>query len=376
MHSKLAFPDLKELKKKSKKIKEIPPSHRNNKIETLRCGGICMSIRENLERMEEISLSPFATLSVNSRGRDREEPQCDIRPVFQRDRDRILHCKSFRRLKHKTQVFLSPKGDHYRTRLTHTLEVSQNARTIAKALRLNEDLVEAIALGHDLGHTPFGHAGERILNELCEEGYRHNEQSVRIVEKLEKDGKGLNLTWEVRDGILNHQTSMMPHTLEGKIVRLSDKIAYINHDIDDAIRAKVMSEEDIPLEIRKVLGMTTKERLNTLIHNIIMNSMGKNDIVMSEEIGGAMQDLRKFMFQKVYTNPAAKGEEAKAERLLCELYAHYMGHIEILPEQYQRMHSEGEKKERVVCDYISGMTDQYAVAKYREFFLPKAWEIG
>lgn len=335
-----------------------------------------MSIRENLERMEEISLSPFATLSVNSRGRDREEPQCDIRPVFQRDRDRILHCKSFRRLKHKTQVFLSPKGDHYRTRLTHTLEVSQNARTIAKALRLNEDLVEAIALGHDLGHTPFGHAGERILNELCDEGYRHNEQSVRIVEKLEKDGKGLNLTWEVRDGILNHQTSMRPHTLEGKIVRLSDKIAYINHDIDDAIRAKVMSEEDIPLEIRKVLGMTTKERLNTLIHNIIMNSMGKNDIVMSEEIGGAMQDLRKFMFQKVYTNPAAKGEEAKAERLLCELYAHYMGHIEILPEQYQRMHSEGEKKERVVCDYISGMTDQYAVAKYREFFLPKAWEIG
>ena len=335
-----------------------------------------MSIRENLERMEEISLSPFATLSVNSRGRDREEPQCDIRPVFQRDRDRILHCKSFRRLKHKTQVFLSPKGDHYRTRLTHTLEVSQNARTIAKALRLNEDLVEAIALGHDLGHTPFGYAGERILNELCDEGYRHNEQSVRIVEKLEKDGKGLNLTWEVRDGILNHQTSMLPHTLEGKIVRLSDKIAYINHDIDDAIRAKVMSEEDIPLEIRKVLGMTTKERLNTLIHNIIMNSMGKNDIVMSEEIGGAMQDLRKFMFQKVYTNPAAKGEEAKAERLLCELYAHYMGHIEILPEQYQRMHSEGEKKERVVCDYISGMTDQYAVAKYREFFLPKAWEIG
>lgn len=335
-----------------------------------------MSIRENLERMEEISLSPFATLSVNSRGRDREEPQCDIRPVFQRDRDRILHCKSFRRLKHKTQVFLSPKGDHYRTRLTHTLEVSQNARTIAKALRLNEDLVEAIALGHDLGHTPFGHAGERILDELCDEGYRHNEQSVRIVEKLEKDGKGLNLTWEVRDGILNHQTSMMPHTLEGKIVRLSDKIAYINHDIDDAIRAKVMSEEDIPLEIRKVLGMTTKERLNTLIHNIIMNSMGKNDIAMSDEIGGAMQDLRKFMFQKVYTNPAAKGEEAKAERLLCELYAHYMGNIEILPEQYQIMYREGEKKERVVCDYISGMTDQYAVAKYREFFLPKAWEIG
>ena len=212
-----------------------------------------------------------------------------------------MHCKSFRRLKHKTQVFLSPKGDHYRTRLTHTLEVSQNARTIAKALRLNEDLVEAIALGHDLGHTPFGHAGERILNELCDEGYRHNEQSVRIVEKLEKDGKGLNLTWEVRDGILNHQTSMMPHTLEGKIVRLSDKIAYINHDIDDAIRAKVMSEEDIPLEIRKVLGMTTKERLNTLIHNIIMNSMGKNDIVMSEKKRrGAMQDLKIHVSESLY----------------------------------------------------------------------------
>ena len=277
-------------------------------------------------------------------------------------------------MKDKTQVFLAPEGDHYRNRLTHTLEVSQIARTIAKALRLNEDLVEAIALGHDLGHTPFGHAGERALNHVYH--FAHQKQSLRVVERIEKEGRGLNLTWEVRDGILNHQTSMMPHTLEGKIVRLSDKIAYINHDIDDAIRAKVMSEEDIPLEIRKVLGMTTKERLNTLIHNIIMNSMGKNDIVMSEEIGGAMQDLRKFMFQKVYTNPAAKGEEAKAERLLCELYAHYMGHIEILPEQYQRMHSEGEKKERVVCDYISGMTDQYAVAKYREFFLPKAWEIG
>lgn len=335
-----------------------------------------MSIRENLEQMEEIYLSPFATLSVNSKGRDREEPQCDIRPVFQRDRDRILHCKSFRRLKHKTQVFLTPKGDHYRTRLTHTLEVSQNARTIGKALRLNEDLVEAIALGHDLGHTPFGHAGERVLNELCEDGYRHNEQSVRIVEKLEKDGEGLNLTWEVRDGILNHQTSRMPHTLEGKIVRLSDKIAYIHHDTDDAIRAKVMTEEDIPLEIRKTLGMTTKERLNTLIHNIIINSIGKDEILMSEEINEAMQDLRKFMFQKVYQNPVAKGEEAKAEHLLSELYRHYLEHMDILPEQYRKMYQNGEKKERVVCDYISGMTDQYAITKYQEFFLPRAWENG
>jgi len=335
-----------------------------------------MSIRENLEQMEQIYLSPFATKSVNSIGRDREEPQCDIRPVFQRDRDRILHCKAFRRLKHKTQVFLSPKGDHYRTRLTHTLEVSQNARTIAKALRLNEDLVEAIALGHDLGHTPFGHAGERVLNELCEEGYRHNEQSVRIVEKLEKDGEGLNLTWEVKDGILNHQTSLMPHTLEGKIVRLSDKIAYINHDIDDAIRAMLLTEEEIPLELRKTLGMTTRERLDTLIHNIITNSIGQDDILMSPEILEAMQELRRFMFEKVYMNPRAKGEEEKAERLLRELYLYYLDHIEILPTQYQKMCEEGEKAERVVCDYISGMTDQYAISKYREFFLPKAWEIG
>lgn len=335
-----------------------------------------MSIRENLEQMEQIYLSPFATKSVNSIGRDREEPQCDIRPVFQRDRDRILHCKAFRRLKHKTQVFLSPKGDHYRTRLTHTLEVSQNARTIAKALRLNEDLVEAIALGHDLGHTPFGHAGERVLNELCEEGYRHNEQSVRIVEKLEKDGEGLNLTWEVKDGILNHQTSLMPHTLEGKIVRLSDKIAYINHDIDDAIRAMLLTEEEIPLELRKTLGMTTRERLGTLIHNIITNSIGQDDILMSPEILEAMQELRRFMFEKVYMNPRAKGEEEKAERLLRELYLYYLDHIEILPTQYQKMCEEGEKAERVVCDYISGMTDQYAISKYREFFLPKAWEIG
>ena len=335
-----------------------------------------MSIRENLEQMEQIYLSPFATKSVNSIGRDREEPQCDIRPVFQRDRDRILHCKAFRRLKHKTQVFLSPKGDHYRTRLTHTLEVSQNARTIAKALRLNEDLVEAIALGHDLGHTPFGHAGERVLNELCEEGYRHNEQSVRIVEKLEKDGEGLNLTWEVKDGILNHQTSLMPHTLEGKIVRLSDKIAYINHDIDDAIRAMLLTEEEIPLELRKTLGMTTRERLDTLIHNIITNSIGQDDILMSLEILEAMQELRRFMFEKVYMNPRAKGEEEKAERLLRELYLYYLDHIEILPTQYQKMCEEGEKAERVVCDYISGMTDQYAISKYREFFLPKAWEIG
>lgn len=282
-----------------------------------------MLIRENMELLERTYLSPFATLSENSKGRDIEEPQCDIRPVFQRDRDRILHCKAFRRLMHKTQVFLAPKGDHYRTRLTHTLEVSQNARTIANALRLNEELVEAIALGHDLGHTPFGHAGERMLNEICEDGFCHNEQSVRIVEKIEKEGEGLNLTWEVRDGILNHQTHLMPSTLEGKIVRLSDKIAYINHDIDDAIRAKVLSENDIPIEYREILGDTTRKRLDTLIHSIVMNSLGKNDICMSEEVGNAMQGLRKFMFKNVYMNPVAKAEEERAEDMLSRLFFYY-----------------------------------------------------
>ena len=334
-----------------------------------------MSIREEMERMERETLSPYATLSENSRGRDIPEEPCDIRPVFQRDRDRILHCKAFRRLKNKTQVFLTPKGDHYRTRLSHTLEVSQNARTIAKALRLNEDLVVAIALGHDLGHTPFGHAGEYVLNEICEDGFRHNEQSVRTVEKLEKDGQGLNLTWEVRDGILNHQSRLMPHTLEGKIVRLSDKIAYINHDIDDAIRAQVLTEDDIPLELKKTLGFSTRQRLNTLIHNIVMNSRDKNDIVMSSEVEEAMIELRKFMFDHVYKNPIAKGEEVKAKEMLRQLFFFYMDHINLLSEKYLRMLDEGEKQERVVSDYIAGMTDQYAITKFSEYFLPQAWQV-
>lgn len=334
-----------------------------------------MTIRENMELLERTNLSQFATLSENSKGRDREEIQCDIRPVFQRDRDRIVHCKSFRRLMHKTQVFLAPRGDHYRTRLTHTLEVSQNARTIAKALRLNEDLVEAIALGHDLGHTPFGHAGERVLNDICEDGFKHNEQSVRVVEKLEKDGAGLNLTWEVRDGILNHQTSLMPATLEGKIVRLSDKIAYINHDIDDAIRAQVLTEDGIPREYREILGETTRNRLNTFIHNIITNSQGKNDICMSEEVEKAMKGLRSFMFKSVYTNPVAKREEHRAMELVERLFYYYLEHVEKMPEQYRNMLSAGEKKERVVCDYIAGMTDQYAIAKFEEIFVPKAWQV-
>lgn len=335
-----------------------------------------MTIRENMEALERANLSQFATLSENSKGREKEETQCDIRPVFQRDRDRILHSKAFRRLMHKTQVFLAPKGDHYRTRLTHTLEVSQNARTIAKALCLNEDLVEAIALGHDLGHTPFGHAGERVLDDICENGFKHNEQSVRVVEKLEKDGAGLNLTWEVRDGILNHQTSLMPATLEGKVVRLSDKIAYINHDIDDAIRAQVLVEEDIPKEYREVLGETTRNRLNTFIHNIITNSQGKNDICMSDEVESAMQGLRKFMFKNVYTNPVAKGEEQRAMDLLEHLFYYYMEHVEKMPGQYCNMLHQGESKERVVCDYIAGMTDQYAIAKFEEIFIPKAWQVS
>lgn len=334
-----------------------------------------MTIREQMEQMEIENLSPYACLSIKSRGRDREEPQCDIRPVFQRDRDRILHSKSFRRLKSKTQVFLTPLGDHYRTRMTHTLEVSQNARTIAKALRLNEDLVEAIALGHDLGHTPFGHAGEFLLNEIYEGGFKHNEQSVRIVEKLEKDGEGLNLTWEVRDGILNHQTKTTPHTLEGKIVRLSDKIAYVNSDIDDAIRAQILSEDDIPLELRKTLGFTTRERLDHLIHDIIINSMDRDDIAMSEETAEALRDLRIFMFRNVYKNPVAKSEEVKAKAMLKQLFYFYMDHIEQLPEKLLAMLEQGEDKGRVVCDYISGMTDQYAITKFKENFMPQAWQV-
>lgn len=334
-----------------------------------------MTIREQLEARETTYLSPYATLSRESKGRKVPEQECDIRPVFQRDRDRILHCKAFRRLKQKTQVFLLPKGDHYRTRLTHTLEVSQNARTIAKALRLNEDLVEAIALGHDLGHTPFGHAGERALNAVNPFGFRHNEQSVRVVEYLEKQGRGLNLTWEVLDGIRNHKTSGKPATLEGEIVRLSDKIAYINHDIDDAIRGGILKEEDIPQEYTDILGTSTRIRLDTMVHNVITNSMDCPEIKMSEEVGQAMTGLRKFMFTHVYQNPAAKGEENKAVNMITNLYEYYMEHMELLPEQSLVMLREkGERPEQVVCDYIAGMTDTYAVKKFEEYFVPESWK--
>lgn len=332
-----------------------------------------MTIREQLEEREYDYLSEYAARSRESKGREKEESECDIRPVFQRDRDRILHCKAFRRLRQKTQVFLLPDGDHYRTRLTHTLEVSQNARTIAKALRLNEDLVEAIALGHDLGHTPFGHAGERALNAVYH--FEHNEQSLRVVEHLERQGRGLNLTWEVRDGIVNHKTAGRPHTLEGQIVRLSDKIAYINHDIDDAIRGGVLQEEDIPKEIRKVLGVSGKERLDTMVHNVIVNSMECSTIQMSEEVSQAMTALRKFMFQNVYLNPEAKGEEQKAIRLVKQLYEYYIEHPERLPEKYvDAIQKEIDPKEQIICDFIAGMTDHYAVMKYEEIFVPQAWK--
>lgn len=335
-----------------------------------------MNIRQKNEELEMKVLSPYAAKSCESQGRDREEEQCDIRTVYQRDRDRIIHCKAFRRLKHKTQVFLAPMGDHYRTRLTHTLEVSQIARTIAKSLDLNEDLTEAIALGHDLGHTPFGHAGERTLNSVCSFGFQHYKQSIRVVEVLENSGQGLNLTKEVRDGIVNHRTSGNPSTLEGKIVRLSDKIAYINHDIDDAIRGKIITEEDIPRIYTDVLGNTTKKRLDTLVHDIVNNSIGKPDILMSQEIQQAMMGLRGYMFESVYTNPVAKKEEIKANEMLKQLFEYYLKHIDQLPDEFKYLILEcGENEEQVVCDYIAGMSDQYSVATFQKIFIPKSWKM-
>lgn len=334
-----------------------------------------MNIRESTEQWEEAYLSPYASFSKNTRGREREEEPCDIRTAFQRDRDRIIHCKAFRRMKHKTQVFLSPEGDHYRTRLTHTLEVSQIARTIAKSLRMNEDLTEAIALGHDLGHTPFGHSGEAVLDKICNQGFAHYKQSVRVVEVLEHEGKGLNLTWEVRDGIKNHRTSGHPSTLEGCIVRLSDKIAYINHDIDDAIRARMFVEKDLPACYTDILGHSVRERLNNLIHNIIHNSFGKPEIIMSPEMEKAMQGLRTWMFEHVYKNEIPKAEEGKAQHLIVMLFNYYMEHTDKLPDEYLFLITERkESRERAVCDYIAGMSDSYAIDKFEELFVPKAWK--
>jgi len=335
-----------------------------------------LNIRQKLEKREHEILSPFAAFSDQSLGRDVYETPCDIRPIYQQDRDRILHSKSFRRLKHKTQVFLAPEGDHYRTRLTHTLEVSQIARTIAKALLLNEELTEAIALGHDLGHTPFGHAGERALNRICPIGFEHHLQSIRVVEILEKHGKGLNLSKEVRDGIEQHQTQGNPATLEGKIVRFCDKIAYINHDIDDAIRGQIIKEEEIPKEYTDILGRNLGARLDTLVHDIVTNSENCNDIIMSPNIEAEMQKLREYMFQSVYTNKKAKAQEEQAERLLELLFHYYEQHLEKLPEEYcLRMDQMKEPSYLVVCDYIAGMTDRYAVTKFKELMIPSAWSV-
>lgn len=335
-----------------------------------------MNIRESMELREQELLSPFASHSTDTRGRDRPEEECDVRTAYQRDRDRILHCKAFRRMKDKTQVFLAPQGDHYRTRLTHTLEVSQIARTIARALRLNEDLVEAIALGHDLRHTPFGHSGEKALEQVHPGGFAHYKQSVRVVEILEKNGNGLNLTWEVRDGMKNHRTSGKPSTLEGQVVRFSDKIAYIHHDMDDAQRAGIITEDDIPVTMRTFLGYTTRERLNTFVHNIIENSLDKDSISMSPDVYEAMMDLRSLMFRNVYENPVAKKEEERAMKMLTELYEYYTDHPEAMPEEYRELAKcRGVPKEQAVCDYISGMTDQYSMKKFRELYIPKCWEV-
>ena len=333
-----------------------------------------MSLREMTEALEAQHLSPYAALASRSRGRQRPLEPCEIRTCYQRDVDRIVHCKAFRRLMHKTQVFLQPEGDHYRTRMTHTLEVARIARTIARGLQLNEDLTEAIALGHDLGHTPFGHAGERVLDEILPGGFRHNEQSLRVVERLEQEGEGLNLCYEVRRGILCHTGPDKAETLEGQIVRLADKIAYINHDIDDAMRGGIIYPLDIPLEVSQVLGFDHSGRINTLTGDVIRASQGKDEIVQSPACGQAMAALRSFMFEAVYHNPLAKGEESKAQEMIARLFEHYQKKPDELPPDYQDIRLR-EGVDRAMCDYIAGMTDNYAVEKYCEAFVPLAWSV-
>ncbi len=330
-----------------------------------------MTIREQWEELEEQTLSSMATLAKNTRGRERPARPDPIRTCFQRDRDRIIHCNSFRRLKHKTQVFLSPEGDHYRTRLTHTLEVSQIGRTITRALRLNEDLFEAAALGHDLGHTPFGHAGERALNEVCPYGFVHAQHSVRVVEELEHGGEGLNLTWEVRNAIACHSNGVEAETMEGRILRYADKIAYINHDIEDAIRAGVLREDDIPWDLQYSLGRSKSQRITSFITDILENS--REDIRMSPEMQKDFTKLHDFMFEAVYTNPTAKAEEGKAEDLVKYLYEYYRKNPEKLPEDYQTT-AETDPLQ-AACDFVAGMTDRYAVNLYQEIFIPKFWGI-
>ncbi len=330
------------------------------------------SIRKITEQNEHQTLSALAAFADRSLGREEQEEQDDIRTCWQRDRDRIIHSNAFRRLKHKTQVFLSPEDDHYRTRLTHTLEVTQIARTIAVALRLNENLTEAIALGHDLGHTPFGHAGERALNELYPGGYRHYEQSVRVCRCLEKEGKGLNLTREVLNGIERHTGGEPAFTLEGRIVRLADRIAYVNHDIEDSIHAGVMAETDIPPGVRERLGSSKSQRINTLVRSVIENS--GDDIRMAQDVQEAFDELHSFMFLKVYTNPYCKSEEGKAKTMIAMLYEYYTTHPDKLPNQFEETCLR-EGADRAVCDYIAGMTDRFAVHMFQTLFIPNSWPL-
>ncbi len=328
------------------------------------------SIRERILQTEEMTLSDYATLCKNTKGRYIEEEECEMRTAYQRDRDRIIHSNAFSRLKHKTQVFLAPRGDHYRTRLTHTLEVSQIARTIARGLRLNEDLTEAIALGHDLGHTPFGHAGERALDAVHPGGFKHYEQSLRVVDLLEKNGKGLNLTYEVRDGIVCHTTGTLAETLEGRVVKMADKIAYINHDIDDAIRAGIFTPEDIPLSMISVLGDTKSKRISTLVMSTILNST--DDIRMDEDVQEAFDELHSYMLANVYKNPVCKGEEGKAINILQRMYIFFKDNPENMPKDYINI-CEKEGPNRAACDYIAGMSDRYALSVFHNLFVPEAW---
>ena len=333
-----------------------------------------MTIRETLERNEERYLSPAARLARSSAGRVRPEEPDATRTCFMQDRDRIIHCKAFRRLKHKTQVFLSPEGDHSRTRLTHTLEVGQISRTVAKGLMLNEDLVEAMAMGHDLGHTPFGHAGERALNEISPKGFAHNHQSLRVVDYLEKDGEGLNLTREVREGILCHTGDIKPSTLEGQILRYADRIAYINHDIDDAIRAGVLNRLDIPAALRHTIGDSHGQRINTLVTGMIAYGLRTGQIGLEPELEDAMKQLREFMFNSVYYNPRAKGEEVKVVDIIMRLYEYYIRDLDRLPRQFREIAADMDP-DTAVCDYIAGMTDNYAVECFKDAFIPKSWTL-
>ena len=334
-----------------------------------------MTVAELFMEREKQTLSPYAFLTCNTKGRQYPCQPCPNRTEFQRDRDRIIHSKSFRRLMHKTQVFLSPEEEHFRTRMTHTLEVTQIARIVARALNLNEDLCEAGALGHDLGHTPFGHAGEVVMQKCFSADFTHYKQSLRVVDKLEKDGRGLNLTYEVRDAILNHAGDCRAETLEGRILKFADRIAYINHDIDDACRAGIFTSTDIPKALTDVLGTTQSQRINTMVTALVNGSQGVDDIRMTPEVGQATDELRAYMFKNLYHNPIAKAEEEKAKEMLEQLFYHFVQHPEEMPELYFK-NIESESVERCVCDYVSGMTDRYAMERFREIYMPRSWRTG